>query len=73
MTERVVATAVDLLLAQPTTEAAVVLLRAVEQAPDAARRIAIDRLDEHLRQNPTERSRPIADAVVALRRVGVPS
>lgn len=73
MTERVVQTAVDLLLTQPTRESAVAVLRAVELAPDAARRIAIDRLDAQLREQPEERSRLIADTVVALRRVGAAS
>ncbi len=69
-TERAVFAAVEQLLAQPSPDAAVALLRTVEQSPEALRSIALDRLDAHLRSSPEKRARPVVDAVVALRRVG---
>lgn len=73
MTAEHVAKAVDQLLAQPSADAAVELLRAVEGATEAERRLALDRLDNHLRAEPEGRVRPIVDATIALRRAGLAS
>jgi phosphoglycerate dehydrogenase-like enzyme len=70
MTGADVQAAVDRLLAQPSHEAAVEVLRAADAGPDSARREALAQLDVYLRLTPEVRSRPIAEAVVALRRVG---
>ena len=59
------------LLLDPTPDAAVAVLRAVEAAPESSRRLALDRLDAFLRSQPEARPRPVVDAVVALRRAGL--
>lgn len=66
-------TAVATLLAAPTPEAAVAVLRAADEAGETARRRAIAELDEHLRGNPETRQRDVVSALIALRRAGLSS
>lgn len=61
------------LLELPSPEAAAEVRRAADGASDEARRLAIIELDEHLRSRPETRSRDVAAALIALRRVGLPS
>lgn len=58
------------LLEAPSPEAAVEVLRAADRASDEARRLAILKLDDHLRARPEERSRDVVATLIALRRVG---
>jgi len=68
LTERVHA-----LLELPSPEAAVEVLRAADRASDDARRLAILKLDDHLRARPETRDRDVVATLIALRRVGLSS
>ena len=68
MSEHAVRVAVDRLLAQPSPDAAVDVLRAADAGPDSARRDALARLDTYLRQTPDSYQRSVADCIIALRR-----
>lgn len=66
-------TAVRTLLAEPSPEAAVAVLRAADEAGETARRRAIAELDEHLRSRPEHREQNVASTLIALRRAGLSS
>jgi len=65
--------AVRELLARPSRESAVALLRAADSASEESRRSAISELDAHVRATPEQRSPDVAAALIALRRAGLAS
>lgn len=62
--------ALDAAIANGSTDASVAALRAINAAPDHARRLAMDKLDAHLRDNPEKPAKPVVDLMISLRRVG---
>lgn len=62
--------ALDVAIQNGSPESSVIALRAIDAAPDQARRMAMDKLDSHLRANPETRQKAIADLMIALRRAG---
>ena len=68
-----VSDAVRELLARPSRESAVALLRAADSSSEESRRAAIAELDAHVRSAPDQRSPDVAAALIALRRAGLAS